>query len=165
MLQYIYRTRPLDRQLKKMLISGKKGALAANQAEEIINIFCTHVDNFQILKRKQTKKGELRFDNCRKYDLGGGYRLVTLQDGDLLFLVYAGSHDECHLWLEKNKGTAFNTLSLISSSKILHVTPKAAKTSQNSATSPKSDPLEEELFSRLDEKTLRSVFKGLCEPK
>ncbi len=168
MIQYIYRTRSLDRQLEKMLHSGKKGVLAVRQTEEIIDVFCSRQDSFQSLQHKQTKKGELRIDNCRKYDLGGGCRLITIQQGSHLFLTYAGSHDECNLWLEKHKDTPLNIASLKNSSQILHVTfsqRQAVKTPPPPDITQEPDQLEEDLFNRIDEKTLRSVFSGICQPK
>lgn len=153
---------------RSLLARGVQGTLAAKQAEEIIEVLCSRIGAFQVLKRKQTKRGEFRLENCRKYDLGGGYRLITIQNGDLLFLTYAGNHDECHLWLEKHKDVSLNTSSLISSSQILQVSfsqPQAVDTSQLSDSSQEPDPLEEDLFSRIDEKTLRSVFSGICQSK
>jgi len=170
MIQRIYRSRSLDRQLARMLNYGKKGTLAARQAEEIIDVFCSRVDAFQVLKRKQTKKREFRLRNCRKYNLGGGYRLITIQQRDLLFLAYAGSHDECHLWLERNKGAPLGASSILNSRKILHVEfsqqqPQTVETSPISDFTQEPDHLEEEIFSRIDEKTRRFVFSGICQSK
>ncbi len=154
--------------MEKMLNSSKQGALAVRQAEEISHVFCSCVDAFQLLKRKQTKKGELRLDNCRKYDLGGGYRLITIQDKDHLFLAYAGTHDECHLWLERHKGTTLNTSSLVNSSNILPITfpqPQAVETAPVSDFTKEPASPEDEILSTIDDKTLRSVFSGICQPK
>jgi hypothetical protein len=50
-----------------------------------------------------TKHGELRIKGVIKYDLGSGYRLVTLKQDGLFFLLFVGSHDDCHRWIENNR--------------------------------------------------------------
>ena len=57
-----------------------------------------------------TKYGEKRIKNCRKYDLGCGYLLITLQRCKTVFIPFLGSHDECQRWLENNSRLkAFNS--------------------------------------------------------
>lgn len=138
------------------------------QTEKIINVLCSRTDAFQSLQYKQTKKGELRLDKCRKYDLGSGYRLITMQWREYVFLVYAGTHDECNLWLQKQKNTTLNIASLANSSTILPVARCQFPAERNPPISEvidEPDPLEKDLLSRIDEKTLRSVFSGLCQSK
>lgn len=53
-----------------------------------------------------TKHGENRVPKCRKYDLAGFCRLLTVVDDDFCYLLYAGSHDDCEKWLERNRGFA-----------------------------------------------------------
>lgn len=168
MIQHIYRTKSLDRQLNRMRHSGKKGALAVRQTEEIIDELCSCGDPFQVLKRKQIKNRELRLINCRKYDLGAGYRLIAIQDKDCLILAYAGSHDECHLWLENHRNTLLNASSFKNSSTIIHAAyslPQPEESSPITDSTPDSDPYEEDLLGRIDEKTLRYVFSGLYQSK
>lgn len=165
MIHSIYRTPYLDRQLERLLKSDKKGARAARQVEEIIDILRSCSDPFHELKRKQTKYGELRLSNCRKYDLGSGYRLITVWDVDSVILAFAGCHDECHMWLEKQKDTGLNTLSLKGSCTLIPTTPSPAGRHKHLPPPDpvfETDPYEEDLLQRLDEKTLRYVFRGLC---
>ena len=49
-----------------------------------------------------TKYGEKRIRNCRKYDLGCGFRLITLQRRSTIYITVLGTHDDCQRWLEKN---------------------------------------------------------------
>ena len=82
--------------------AGKKGAIAAKEADEIINRLiqgCVSTDEIGVM----TKNGEYRIKKCTKYDLGCGYSLITVLDGGCVFVTYIGTHDECNLWLEKNK--------------------------------------------------------------
>ena len=58
---------------------------------------------------KTTNHGESRIDKCVKYDLGGGVRLITIQDSGVVLLCYAGTHDDCDQWLNKNRGSTLVT--------------------------------------------------------
>lgn len=54
-----------------------------------------------------TDRGESRLTNCIKYDLGNGYRLVTVDFGDVVMLCHAGKHDDVDRWLDANRGQKF----------------------------------------------------------
>ena len=54
-----------------------------------------------------TDKGETRIANCIKYDLGNGYRLVTVDFGEVVMLCHAGKHDDVDHWLDTNQGQKF----------------------------------------------------------
>jgi len=109
-----------------------------------------------------TKYGEKRLKNCRKYDLGCGYRLITLQRGGKVFITFLGTHDECQRWLENNsrlkevvagKGMLFQ----ISDKNSL----PANITSTFSA--PPAKDAEDEALLKLSDRELRRVFCGLVE--
>ena len=51
-----------------------------------------------------TKNGESRVKHCVKYDLGGGYRLVTVQTDKVVMLCFAGTHDDTDRWLDTHGG-------------------------------------------------------------
>ena len=83
--------------------AGKSGKALAQKATGIIDSLASgdfqhHMD----VVENYTKYGEKRIKNCRKYDLGCGYRLITLQRGKTVFIPFLGSHDECQRWLENN---------------------------------------------------------------
>ncbi|KKJ78007.1 hypothetical protein WH95_06275 [Kiloniella litopenaei] len=54
-----------------------------------------------------TKNGETRIQHCTKYDLGNGYRLVTIQLKKYIALCFIGNHDSCDQWLDRNSGLTF----------------------------------------------------------
>jgi hypothetical protein len=102
MLQCIHLDPRVDKRLEVLRRSGKKAALAAARAEEIIARLCSGgviPDRVGTV----TKHGELRIKGVMKYDLGSGYRLVTFKHGNRLFLLYVGTHDDCHRWIENNR--------------------------------------------------------------
>lgn len=102
MITTLFLDAKLDKQLQALSQSDKKATLAAEQARDIIAKLkgggLSSMEAGSI-----TKHGELRIKGCVKYDLGSGYRLVTLKQGRNLYLLYAGSHDDCHRWIENNR--------------------------------------------------------------
>jgi hypothetical protein len=92
----------LDKCLTAMRKGSRRACLAADRVDAIVadlkrggtppGDLCTF-----------TRNGEGRIKGCRKFDLGAGYRLVTLKQGNDLYLLYAGTHDECGRWIENNR--------------------------------------------------------------
>jgi len=68
--------------LNSLKKSGKTGMALAQKATRVIEGLA-----FAFTRRRLnavgslTKYGEKRIKKCRKYDLGGGFRLITLQQG------------------------------------------------------------------------------------
>ena len=137
--------------------SGKTGISLAQKAMQIIETltsggFTHHMDAIG----SRTKYGENRIHHCRKYDLGSGYRLITVQRGQTVFVPFLGTHDESHRWLESNSRLkTYNA----GAGKMLRVVEKKpiARLSK--------DPVEDsgDLLKDLTDKDLRSVFSGLVE--
>ena len=76
MIRSVYRDPRFDKQLDTICKVGKKGAIAAKEADEIINRLiqgCESTAEIGVM----TKRGEHRIKKCTKYDLGCGYRLIT----------------------------------------------------------------------------------------
>lgn len=48
--------------------------------------------------------GETRIKGCIKYDLGNGFRLITVMRGDSVVLLSLGPHAEMQRWLDANDG-------------------------------------------------------------
>lgn len=53
---------------------------------------------------KTTNHGESRIKSCIKYDLGAGFRLVTINTEKLIWLLFVGNHDAANKWLDNNSG-------------------------------------------------------------
>lgn len=51
-----------------------------------------------------TNHGETRIKHCVKYDLGDGFRLVTIQNENYICLCFVGNHDKTDKWLNSNRG-------------------------------------------------------------
>ena len=92
---FIHREPHFTKCLHKLHRAGGQAALAAERAETIIaTLTSTHAMPEQV--NKLTKRGERRIDGCKKYDLGGGYRLVYVQEADHYVLLFVGTHG---VWL------------------------------------------------------------------
>lgn len=102
MLQYIHLDPKIEKRLDVLRRSGKKAAIAAAKAGKIIS----RLETGRAIPDQAgsvTKHGELRIKRVKKYDLGSGYRLITFKHEDCLYLLYVGTHDECHRWIENNR--------------------------------------------------------------
>ena len=81
MALFIHHKNKFDKNLATLCRTGKKASLAAKQARNIIERLAANESTMQDTINKQTKRGELRIQKCRKYDLGAGYRMVCLKSG------------------------------------------------------------------------------------
>ena len=156
----LYSTSRFEKQLLALEKSDKRGALAIRQVKEIVaNLMKNEA---LALKTKKTKKGELRLKNCRKYDLGSGYRLICLKQDDFLFLLYVGSHDECDRWLNRQRGGSF-PVRVEGALPVGGEKENSESLPRRQVLEPEDDEYEEQLLRKLDDRMLRLVFSGICE--
>ncbi len=159
-MNYVKVSAKVERRLESLRQSGKAGKIIAQKAEKIIE----DLKSGPVLFHNEpsgifTKYGEKRVKNCRKYDLGCGHRLITLQKDSMLLVLLLGTHDECQRWLEKTgklkdlpdgKGEIFSV------------------SNREPATGRSSIACEEEICDdeapvNISEQDLRVVFRGLIE--
>lgn len=117
---------------------------------------------------KTTNHGESRLSKCVKYDLAGRARLITIQDDDIIFLLFAGEHSDADKWLDRHKDMKFvvdnhHTVSLIPTSSDLE-----NRISFNDPDCYYEGPLYKqisppELFDRLIDKIPRSTCRAIEE--
>lgn len=162
MIRSIYFAEGLARQAGLLRKSGRKGELAAGQYARLVELLrCSGPENEEVFSQR-TKRGEYRIKNCVKYDLGSGYRLITIRLGDRLYVPFLGDHDDADLWLERHKQDGFQPRD---SSYQCHCCERICLNSpkdESNEPSPEGDDLyERELQKRLDESTLKTVFSGL----
>jgi hypothetical protein len=89
-----------NKNVREFLRSGGMHARAAKKAAEIEMNLRAGLD----IQSTTTDHGESRIQHCVKYDLGNGFRLVTVQHGELAVILFIGDHDSTDHWLNKNKG-------------------------------------------------------------
>lgn len=149
----------IEKHLQAMRRAGKRAALAASKAEDII----CRLKRGEVMADKVgsvTKHGELRIKGLIKFDLGGGYRLITYKQGQRLFLLYAGSHDDSHRWIENNRELRPEQIE----ERCIEL--PVSKTEDESESRDYSGPPKEEGLSPsidISQKELRAVFCGLVE--
>ena len=162
MMHLIHIDPRLDGHIEDLRRAGKKGRIAADHAEEVISAM-KHGGPGAARHLPQTHRGELRLDGCIKYDLGGGYRMLTVKQGKERFILFAGSHDECDRWIENNRELAIDAIRERCRHHRVRVSPKSES---DPAVEQEADMQEEinpiPTCVELDQKVLRLLFAGLC---
>jgi hypothetical protein len=161
MILSIYRTPKFRKKLNSLLSSGGIAALAATRADEIIEIIARKGDDALEHTSKLTRHGEHRIRNCRKYDLGQGYRMICLSKDCVLTFLYIGTHDESDRWLHRNRNIDIDDFEVGGD-----VPPEAPLESKEQSMEEESEPdmgYDDLLLENVDDKDLRSIFSGLCE--
>lgn len=102
MIERIHVDPKLDKYLAALRKSSPRAALAADRVVTIIaELERGIIPPGEICAF--TRNGDARIKGCRKFDLGAGYRLVSVKQGGDLYLLFVGTHDECGRWIENNR--------------------------------------------------------------
>lgn len=157
---FVYRETQFNKLLRKLRKGGGRPALAAKRAEEIRERLLAKKGVQPARTYKLTRHGEARIVGCRKFDLGRGYRLIYLKEGEHIFLSYIGTHNECDLWIKNNRGLqpAMDEESRQTTFEDRHEEPCSSGCEEGQ---PDSD-YDKLFMERIDDRTLRHVFCGLC---
>lgn len=159
---YLHMTRLLMRQLEKLSVSSKKSELAVLKCRQLLRDMREYGLQHERVLSKRTRKGEQRIKNCVKYNMGGGYRLVTVMVDNHLFVAFFGSHDETDLWFDRHKTDDFLPED---PSYIWEKIQLSGNTVNNRSFIREElveiDVYEAQLEARLDETILLSIFQGL----
>lgn len=90
---------------KSLLELQKRGGSYQRAAERVYALLGQlQADPAALQKMPTTNHGESRVRKAVKYDLTGACRLITVQDSGYVFFCFAGDHDDCDRWLERNRG-------------------------------------------------------------
>lgn len=165
MIRTIYLDAKLDKQMQALRRAGRKAALAAAQAQDIVQKLQAGGPAL-VEPGAITKHGEQRIKGCVKYDLGSGYRLLTFKRGMDLFVLYIGSHDDSHRWIENNRELPVDQIR-----KRCRVIPvendqedvRCSEMEKRRLGGEESGGLSESQVEALDDHQLRSIFSGLIE--
>jgi hypothetical protein len=158
MIDELYLDTKVLKHLEELRRSGKKAALAADRAEEIIAGLKSH-GRVPETVATPTRHGELRVKGARKYDLGSGYRLVTFRQDQRLYLLFAGTHDSCDRWLENNRELPLDLIEARCRRHRIRVGAKAAGTLVRWQQEPQEES--EDPLTAVDDSDLRRIFCGL----
>lgn len=155
-MEYL-KSKDLVKCLRDLKIRGGKGQAIASKVLTVLGNLA--VDSASPLEGlKVTNHGETRIKHCVKFDLGDGYRLITVQNDKYVLFCYVGDHDDCDRWLERNKGL---TLLKSGDGQFTSVR-KTEKIGDPSARiSGESDGTEKRLLERLKERQVNFLLDGL----
>ena len=160
MAVFIHREPQLHKCLSKMRRAGGRAALAAERIEEIIAALASNDYLRPQQVNKLTRHGEARIENCKKFDLVGGYRLVYVKEDNHYFFLFAGTHDDCDRWLNNNRhlkpepnGAEMPWM--------VHQADAVTLLPDHNPTACDMD-YDDIVLKDINEKMLRRVFRGLC---
>ena len=161
MINKIFIDPKLYKRLARLKRASKKALLAAKSAEEIIEeIQRGAVPLMEI--GSLTRRRELRLPGCFKFNLGAGYRLITLKQHHTLYILHTGSHDECNRWIEDNRELPVEMIA--QRCQVVEILPVKQtdflKKNNSQTNDPENDP-KPEYGQSLDDQILRRIFCGL----
>lgn len=148
----------IDKQMDRLRRSDKKAAMAVIRAGEIISRLRGGEAIFEHVGMV-TKHGELRIKGVMKYDLGSGYRLVTYKHGPRFYLLFIGSHDDCHRWIENNRELTPDQIEA-RCTPLRRRRPAIDSIEEEQALDLESE--EQDPLASVDEQVLRRIFCGLA---
>jgi hypothetical protein len=149
----------LRKRLAELRKQGGASSFASKKADNLIDRLllrgkdCTHEIG------RLTKNGEFRIRQCKKYDLGNGFRLICLRQGPHFIFLSIGTHDECHRWLERNKGLRYE---MDDGYQNVLTTREVSGPPVPIEEIDPADAYEDQLLQKIDDKMLRKIFCGLC---
>lgn len=98
----VVRHKDFDKSLKSQFDRGGQRKKKAEKVSGILEQIHFGVESIKGIP--VTNHGENRIRHCVKYDIGGGYRLITAQSKKVIWILFFGDHDECEKWLNRNSG-------------------------------------------------------------
>jgi hypothetical protein len=163
-IEKIHRDPLFDRTLQDLRARGGYCAVAAAKAETFIDLLVGRSGGVSRERFRFTRNGEYRIKNCRKVDLGCGYRIVCIQKDRRLALLYIGTHDDCFRWIERHR-TAEYDLNGVDDEAWMDVASVLPQAPWVADVDSLSEEYEENLMKRIDDSVLRKVFSGLVDHK
>ena len=134
-IQHFLELSDFRKSLAKLRAMGGPPKRRADKVLQLLGLVASRDPN-PLRELPSTNHGESRIRGCKKFDLGDGYRLITVNDGIYCLFCFVGNHDKCDQWLTKNSGLRVNvnrtnTLSLVyqsgeSADSLIHREPAAS---------------------------------------
>ena len=160
----LYKTPLFERCLDDL---RRKGGIASDAAERIDVILRNLVQsegNTEREKFRYTRNGEYRIRSCRKIALGCGYRLVFIQKDSCYVILYAGTHDDCFRWIERNKGLSYEVDYTTHTISVVQDAGEGADVLPEDVLEAKKfvEQYEQKLMRQLDDDLLARIFSGWC---
>lgn len=158
MSRFVLVHREFERRLHMLRRSGGVSGKIAEKADQMVGSLGVVSDPGKRLPVRLTRHGEARIRNCLKFDLGNGYRILSVREGSTFYILFIGTHEECDNWLKRNTG---------------YRPDRELETRCRARLVEKHDPnpglehglderdlYEEQIMSRIDDMILRKIFHG-----
>lgn len=162
----VYRDPLFDRTLEELRSKGGYAAIAAGKADAFFAVLRGSQGLGDRDRFRFTRKGEYRIKNCRKVDLGCGYRIVCIQKDQRLVLLYIGTHDDCFRWIERHRTAEYDLESVEADSWIDTRGVRQVESESDRKVSDEDrfvSEYEASLMNRIDDAVLRKIFSGLID--
>lgn len=159
MIEQVHIHPKVEKDIEQMKSLDNAPSIAAERAQTIV------CDLLKGVRISQTGRLSLikdaRIKNLVKFNLGKGYRLVTIKEKTQLFIMFIGDHDQCDRWLDSysRKNPHKTTVPM----KIYAVVPAADEEKNRTDDYYES---EDDIANpdKISQKALRKVFCGLISP-
>ncbi len=169
MIRTLHLTSRFQKDLENLEKTSVKAAGITQKVRSLIDDLAASGDTMLTHRSDISRYQEKRIENAIKFDLGSGYRLLAVREGDNLFLVYVGYHDESDRWVKNNRQRRcwewhdLDSLEIAASgaSEVEGDFCRAEETGSELADGDEEDY--DACYTPLDDKMLRKVFAGLCQ--
>ena len=162
-MKYLHVSTKVETRIQDLGKSDKTGKAVAQKAKGIIECLASgNIRHYMDAIGNYTHYGENRIKNCRKFDLGSGYRMITLQRGAKIYIPLLGTHDECQRWLENNSRMK---RAPVRSGTLLWISSPRQSSDDQAGGDPANcvGDAEADCLPNLSDEDLRRVFCGLVE--
>jgi len=160
----LYKTPLFERCLDDLRRKGGTASEAAARIDVILSNLLQSAKDSRREKFRYTRNGEYRIKHCKKISLGCGYRLVFLQKDDCCILLYAGSHDDCFRWIERNKGLSYEVNHTTREVRVMKDVAEDTDALPEDVLEEKQfvERYENNLMKQIDDNVLSRIFSGFC---
>ena len=145
----------VEKEIQQMVLLANAPSIAAKRADDIIRQLAngtsmTCAGRFSIIR-------DARLRNLYKFNLGKGYRLITIKEHHDVYILFIGDHDQCDRWLDANRKK--NPHKRDGAVMTVYAVEAAQSGIEQETTCPQVDSIDEaDLLPPVSQKDLRQVF-------
>jgi hypothetical protein len=163
MIRFLHLEKRFEKELESLRGQGEKEMMAARKADQLLEALTQNGPPDLKKVWRLTGWGEKRIEGCIKYDLGEGFRVICFRRGETLFISFIGEHEACQKYLDHycgrhNRVAKENGITISVRLENISEEPEVALSDADI----KQD-YEDLLMEQIDEKMLRTIFKGLLK--
>lgn len=147
----------VEKALEQMATQDNAPKIAAQRARSIIKALVSGARITQAGRLSLRKDGRIR--NLYKFNLGKGFRLISIKENDAIYLMFVGTHDHCDRWLDANSKKSPHREPIPTSS--YGVSKKAGSKRRLTDFLGPDNPQEMDFLPEPSQEELRKVFCGL----